>query len=237
MLWTAFILGLVGSFHCLGMCGPIAMALAAKDSKRFVGNKLVYNLGRTLTYALLGSLIGLVGFSLALTGFQQLLSVVMGVMILLMALFYKRSEKLIAKSGVFGGMSRLKAKLGKYLKKGGTRAYFVSGLLNGLLPCGMVYIALVASLALQSVLYGFLYMLFFGLGTIPVMLTLMFSKDLFSFRFKQRLSRSLPYFAMFIGILFIVRGMGLGIHYISPKMDLSGILIDDGGNIEMTLCN
>jgi sulfite exporter TauE/SafE len=220
------------------MCGPIAMTLAAKDRSRFAGNKLAYNLGRTLTYATLGALIGLIGFSLALTGFQQFLSLFMGVVIVVMALLYKKSERIIAGSGIFGGMTRLKLKLGKYLKKGGSQAYFVSGLLNGLLPCGMVYIALVATLALQSAFYGFLYMLFFGLGTIPVMLTLMFSKDLLGFRLKQRISRALPYFAMFIGVLFIVRGMGLGIHYISPKVDVEAVQgAAESGIVEMTLCD
>ncbi|MEX0883715.1 MAG: sulfite exporter TauE/SafE family protein, partial [Cyclobacteriaceae bacterium] len=188
MLWTAFILGLIGSFHCVGMCGPIALALSAQDQKKYWGNKLCYNMGRTLTYSLLGALIGLVGFSLALAGLQQWLSIGMGVLILGMAFFYRRAEGLIARSSVLGGVRRLKSSLGKYLKRRGPFAFFVSGMLNGLLPCGMVYIALVASLAMQSVISGFLYMFFFGLGTIPTLMILMYSKDLLSLSLRQRMN-------------------------------------------------
>jgi uncharacterized protein len=236
MLWTAFILGAVGSFHCIGMCGPIAMALSARDHKKYWGNKLVYNLGRTLTYSLLGALIGLVGFSLALAGIQQWLSIVMGALILGMAFFYRRAEKLITRTRFFGGIHKLKASLGKYLKRRGTSAFFFSGMLNGLLPCGMVYIALVASLAMQGPVAGFLYMFFFGLGTIPSLMALMYSKEMLSINLRQRMNRFLPYFAMFIGVLFILRGLGLGIHYISPRLNLPTAnameLLDEG----ITVC-
>ena len=85
MIWTAFLLGFLGSFHCLGMCGPIALAVSAKDNSRFLRNKIIYNLGRTVTYSILGALIGLIGFSLALAGIQQWISIGMGALILLMA--------------------------------------------------------------------------------------------------------------------------------------------------------
>lgn len=233
MLWTAFLLGFLGSFHCLGMCGPIALAVAAKDNSVFLKNKLVYNFGRTITYSTLGALIGMLGFSLALAGVQQWISILMGAVILLMAFFYKKSERIITQSGFFGSVHRLKSNLGKYLKRGGTSAFFFSGLLNGLLPCGMVYLALIASLALQSPLSGALYMLFFGLGTIPMLLVVMLSGKLISIQWRNRFTKALPYFAMFIGILFIVRGLGLGIHYVSPKLQV----FDYGSEqIEMTIC-
>ncbi|PRY86198.1 sulfite exporter TauE/SafE family protein [Mongoliibacter ruber] len=233
MLWTAFLLGFLGSFHCLGMCGPIALAVAAKDNSVFLKNKLVYNFGRTITYSTLGALIGMLGFSLALAGVQQWISILMGAVILLMAFFYKKSERIITQSGFFGSVHRLKSNLGKYLKRGGTSAFFFSGLLNGLLPCGMVYLALIASLALQSPLSGALYMLFFGLGTIPMLLVVMLSGKLISIQWRNRFTKALPYFAMFIGVLFIVRGLGLGIHYVSPKLQV----FDYGSEqIEMTIC-
>lgn len=233
MLWTAFLLGFLGSFHCLGMCGPIALAVAAKDNSVFLKNKLVYNFGRTITYSTLGALIGMLGFSLALAGVQQWISILMGAVILLMAFFYKKSERIITQSGFFGSVHRLKSNLGKYLIRGGTSAFFFSGLLNGLLPCGMVYLALIASLALQSPLSGALYMLFFGLGTIPMLLVVMLSGKLISIQWRNRFTKALPYFAMFIGVLFIVRGLGLGIHYVSPKLQV----FDYGSEqIEMTIC-
>ncbi len=233
MIWTAFLLGFLGSFHCLGMCGPIALAVSAKDNAPFLRNKIIYNLGRTITYTLLGAVIGMIGFSLAMAGIQQWISILMGALILLMAFFYKSSERLITQSGLFGAVFKLKTSLGYFLKKGGTPAFFASGLLNGMLPCGMVYIALVASLALQSPIYGAMYMFFFGIGTIPMLIAVMVSGKILSLSLRTKLTKALPYFAMFIGILFIVRGMGLGIHYVSPRLQI----FDYGAEkIEMTMC-
>ena len=233
MIWTAFLLGFLGSFHCLGMCGPIALAVSAKDNAPFLRNKIIYNLGRTLTYSLLGAVIGMIGFSLALAGIQQWISIIMGVLILLMAFFYKRSERIITQSGLFGAVYKLKSSLGYFLKKGGSPAFFASGLLNGLLPCGMVYIALIASLALQSPMLGAVYMFFFGLGTIPMLIGVMVSGKILSLKIRNKLTSALPYFAMFIGVLFIVRGLGLGIHYVSPKLQV----FDYGSDqVEITMC-
>ncbi|MFD2037095.1 sulfite exporter TauE/SafE family protein [Belliella marina] len=233
MVWTAFLLGFLGSFHCLGMCGPIALAVSAKDNAPFLRNKIIYNLGRTLTYSMLGAVVGMIGFSLALAGIQQWISIGMGVLILLMAFFYKRSERIITQSGLFGAVYKLKSSLGYFLKKGGSKAFFASGLLNGLLPCGMVYIALIASLALQNPLQGAVYMFFFGLGTIPMLIGVMVSGKILSLKIRTKLTKSLPYFAMFIGILFIVRGLGLGIHYVSPKLQIFDYGIEQVG---ITIC-
>jgi uncharacterized protein len=221
MIWTGLVLGFLGSFHCLGMCGPIALAVSARDSSPFLQNKIIYNIGRTLTYSFLGSLIGMIGYSLALAGIQQWISILLGGIILVMAFFHKKSEKYIAGSGLFGIISRLKSSLSYFLKKGGSTAFFASGLLNGLLPCGMVYIALVASMALQNPLQGALYMFSFGVGTIPMLVAVMVSGKLMPLTLRKRLLQALPYFAMFIGILFIVRGLGIGIHG-SPQLHAFG---------------
>lgn len=230
MLWTAFLLGFLGSFHCLGMCGPIALAISAQDKNRYLKNKLIYNLGRTVTYSVLGGSIGLLGFSLALAGIQQWISIAMGALIIVMAFFYKRSERMVAQSGLFGVVGRLRQLLGKYLKRGGTSAFFATGLLNGFLPCGMVYLALIASLAMQSPIYGAAYMFFFGIGTIPMLLSVMVTQNMLGASVRNKLTKTLPYFAMFIGILFIVRGMGLGIHYLSPHLS------NAEQRTEMTIC-
>jgi uncharacterized protein len=234
VIWTAFLLGFLGSFHCLGMCGPIALAVSAKDNSTFLKNKIIYNLGRTMTYSLLGAVVGLVGFSFSLAGIQQWISILMGSIILLMAFFYKKSERWITQTGLFGGVYKLKISLGYFLKKGGTTAFFASGVLNGLLPCGMVYIALIASLALQDPLTGSIYMFFFGVGTIPMLISIMVTGKILSLSLRTKLTNALPYVAMFIGILFIVRGLGLGIHLVSPKLQV----FDYGAEkIEMTMCD
>lgn len=222
MIWTAVVLGFLGSFHCLGMCGPIAMAISAKDAAPFLQNKIIYNLGRTLTYSFLGAVVGMLGYSLSLVGFQQGISIGMGIFILLMAFFYKKSESIITGSGFFGAVYRLKSSLSHFLKRGGSFAFFMSGILNGFLPCGMVYIALIASLALQSPLDGAIYMFSFGLGTIPMLIGVMISGKLLPLTMRQKFTKALPYMAMLIGILFIVRGMGLGGHILSPDLQAFG---------------
>ncbi|MCC5939393.1 MAG: sulfite exporter TauE/SafE family protein [Lunatimonas sp.] len=233
MIWTAFLLGFLGSFHCVGMCGPIALAVSANDRSRYLLNKLAYNVGRTTTYAVLGGVVGLVGFSLSMAGFQQWLSVLLGGLIILMAFFYQKSERWLGSVGMFGGINKLKSSLAAYLRKRGLSAFFVTGLLNGLLPCGMVYVALAASLALQSPLQGAVYMMVFGIGTVPILLALMMSQRVLSVNIRKKMYGLLPYFAMFVGILFIVRGLGLGIHYISPKLAMG---TGSQGQTEMTLC-
>jgi sulfite exporter TauE/SafE len=218
MIWTALLLGFFGSFHCVGMCGPIALALSARDQQRYLVNKLAYNLGRAMTYASLGTLVGLLGFSLGLAGLQQWLSVLLGIVIVFMAFFYKRSERILGNAGWFGLVNKLKQHLGFQLRKRGFPAFLLSGMLNGLLPCGMVYVALAASLALQSPLQGAVYMFVFGVGTMPVIVALMVSQGLVSGQVKERMHSLLPYLAVFIGLLFIVRGLGLGIHVLSPQL-------------------
>jgi sulfite exporter TauE/SafE len=234
MIWTGFLLGFLGSFHCLGMCGPIALAISSQDNSRFLTNKVIYNLGRTVTYSLLGVLVGALGLSLQLAGLQQWFSILTGAIIILMAFFYKQSERWVAGAAGFSDLAgKVKKGLGKYLKMGGRKAFFAGGLINGLLPCGMVYIALLASLALQDPLKGGIYMTAFGLGTIPLMLVVMLSGKLFSIRIRQRFLRAMPYFAMFIGILFILRGSGLGIHYVSPQLQQ---VVYGAQPTEMTMC-
>lgn len=234
MVWTAFLLGFLGSFHCLGMCGPIALAMSAQDNSRFLTNKIIYNLGRTVTYTFLGLGVGALGLSLQLAGFQQWFSILTGATIILMAFFYKKSERWVSGAAGFSHLGgKVKKSLGKYLKRGGWKAFFAGGLINGFLPCGMVYIALLASLALQAPLMGAMYMMAFGLGTIPLMLALMLSGKLFSMDVRRKFLRAMPYFAMIIGILFILRGSGLGIHYVSPQLQH---FVYGAQATEMTMC-
>lgn len=232
MLWTAFILGFLGSFHCVGMCGPIALAIGGSGSKSFFYNKILYNLGRSVTYAILGLIIGSIGFSLSLAGVQQGFSIAMGVLILIMALSYKKAEQFLSIPALSGIVIWVKSQLNRFLKAGGPFAFFATGLANGLLPCGMVYMALVAALAFQSPLLGATYMFFFGIGTIPLLLMLMYSGDLISIGARQKFQKAIPYLGVLIGLLFIYRGLGLGMFF-SPDLQ-----VFDYGNqqVEITMC-
>jgi hypothetical protein len=232
MLWTAFLLGFLGSFHCVGMCGPIALAVSNNPHSKYFHHKIYYHLGRSLTYAFLGLIVGILGFSLSLTGFQQGFSIMMGIVLLILAISYKKADQFLAIPALSGFVNWIKRSLNRFLKAGGTWAFFATGLANGLLPCGMVYMALAAALALQSPILGALYMAFFGLGTIPLLLVLMYSGNLFSLKVRQKMQQAIPYLGVVIGVLFIVRGLGLGI-FLSPDLQ-----IFDYGNkqVEITMC-
>ncbi len=215
------------------MCGPIALAVSAGGSPKFWWGKFLYNLGRTLTYGFLGLLIGFVGMGFKMAGIQQWMSIILGAMIVLMALFYQQSERALVGKGLGKALSKLKKSLGKWLQRGGGPAFLMTGLVNGLLPCGMVYIALLAALALSEPIHSMLYMFSFGLGTVPMLLVLMFAGQLVSLNWRKRLFGAMPYFAVLIGILFIVRGMGLGGYFLSPELQL----FDFGAPAtEMTIC-
>ena len=220
MLLAGFILGLLGSLHCIGMCGPIAMLLPLSRNsavKKHI-QILLYHLGRIVAYSILGALFGLVGKGLFLSGLQQNLSIIIGVVMILLVLFPKISHKLTIRfKPLTRVLNSLKLQLGLYLKKESFYSIFMIGFFNGFLPCGMVYIALVGAVAMTNSLTSALYMALYGLGTVPLLSILLYVKDAFSVTFRARLQKAIPIFVIVLGVLFIFRGMGLGIPYISPE--------------------
>ncbi len=220
MIWTAFALGFLGSFHCVGMCGPIAFMLPVGKSKPF--QKLVqvslYHLGRLLSYMALGLLFGAIGSAFFTFGVQQQLSIIVGVVILLALVFpTKGFKKITFLQPVYQFFFKIQSQLGATLKKDAYSSLFQLGILNGLLPCGLVYMAIFASIAIGSLLESSLYMLFFGLGTIPMMTGVIYFRGFIQQILKFNPRKVIPYAIAVMGILFILRGMGLGIPYISPK--------------------
>ena len=218
-LWTAFILGLVGSLHCAGMCGPLALALPAggQGAAAFFAGRLAYNLGRVATYCALGLVFGLIGKSLLLAGVQRWVSIALGVM-LLIGLF--ASRKLALWRPVTLLVGQLKSRMGVLLRRRSVDALLILGLLNGLLPCGLVYVACAGAIATGDVFHGALYMLAFGAGTVPMMLAISLSGKLVPLSLRLKLLKAVPVAVFVLATLLILRGMSLGIPYISP--DLSG---------------
>ncbi|WP_300436897.1 sulfite exporter TauE/SafE family protein [Christiangramia sp.] len=220
MLLSALIFGLLGSFHCMGMCGPIAFMLPVDRKnmlKRFI-QILLYHLGRIASYAVIGLAFGVVGKSLSLFGLQQQLSIIMGVLMLTIILIPKFSQsknRLSQKS--FRLISTLKNSLGKELKKKRPDTFFTVGLLNGFLPCGLVYMAVFGAVAMGNAFQGSIYMILFGVGTMPLMTTAIWIGNFISVKFRQRIRKAIPVFVGIIAILFIVRGLGLEIPYLSPS--------------------
>lgn len=220
MLFTAFIFGLISSFHCIGMCGPIALMLPVDRSNQAkkVTQIISYHLGRLTAYGTIGLLFGILGKGFYLAGVQQNLSLFIGIAMIMVLLI---PEKIIAQYNlskpVFKLISKVKSLLGSQFKKKSYKSLFTIGLLNGFLPCGMVYVALFGAIAMQSALFGTYYMLLFGLGTVPMMSSVVYLNSLMTISFRNRIQKIIPYVGVVIGILFILRGLGIGIPYISPS--------------------
>lgn len=216
-LWTAFLLGFVGSAHCAGMCGPLALALPPTGKSRltFVSGRAAYNAGRILTYALLGALFGLLGQSLVLAGLQRWVSLVAGALLLTALLV---SPQRFAGAPLTRGVNWLKTALGRLLQRRAASAMFGIGLLNGLLPCGLVYVACAGAATTGHGLAGVEYMLAFGLGTLPLMLAISLAGNKLHLAFRFKLQRLIPASLAIVGTLLLLRGLALGIPYVSPKL-------------------
>ncbi len=223
MLWAGLILGFVGSLHCLGMCGPILLALPGSASAgqfRFAASRLLYNGGRAVTYALLGALIGLAGSTAATAGYQRWLGAFAGALMIGSVLLPQRwIDGALSRIGMGRAIGGLKKVLARLLSAGTMPSLLLIGLLNGFLPCGLVYAALAGSVATGSVAGGALFMLLFGLGTLPAMFAASFAAGLVTGGLRRRLARVIPYGVALMGILFILRGLSLGIPFISPRME------------------
>lgn len=216
MLWSAFIMGLLGSLHCAGMCGPIALAIPGKEqSPAAMGMRSVaYNLGRTSTYAAMGIVFGLLGASVRLAGFQSGLSLATGILILVLAFFTLDFEKKLLQIPFltrFYGMVQIR--LGKLLKKKGVQGAFGIGILNGFLPCGLVYAAIFGAISTGNAWQGGAYMALFGLGTIPLMFSIAFAGQWMHVSWRTRLRQLVPYFLSIVGILLIMRGLNFDLPY------------------------
>jgi len=219
MLISALILGLLGSLHCVGMCGPIAFMLPVDRSNSFrkVSQIGIYHFGRLLAYSILGVVFGLVGKSFYLFGIQQQLSIIIGILMIVLVLIPSQTlGKYNLSRPLNKIISKVKSSLGKALKKKTADTFLTIGFLNGFLPCGLVYMAVFGAVATGSLLEGSLYMVLFGLGTIPLMTSAIYLGKFLNTTIKQRIQKAIPVFVVIIGILFILRGLGLGIPYLSP---------------------
>lgn len=220
-LISAVILGILGSFHCVGMCGPIALALPVQHLKGGykLGGIFIYNTGRAVTYGILGAGFGIIGISFGFFGWQQILSITIGSLLLLFfiaALFRKR---LIKKTPLLNKWnSMLIKKLAPLFGKNSIDALFLTGMLNGLLPCGLIYMAIAGAVTTGNILYSSLFMIFFGLGTMPAMIAMSYAGSFISLKMRNSIKKAVPFIMAAMGILLILRGLNLNIPYISPAM-------------------
>lgn len=202
------------------MCGPIAMMLPVDRSNEVkkITQIITYHIGKLTAYGILGLVFGLLGRSFYLAGMQQQLSIIVGVLMIVVALV---PEKIFAKYNfskpIYKVITKVKSSLGQQFKNKSYKSLFTIGLLNGFLPCGMVYVAIFGAIAMQSVSLGVLYMILFGIGTIPMLTAVIYVSNLLSFSFRGTLQKMIPVVAVVIGMLFIIRGLGLDIPYLSPS--------------------
>lgn len=218
-LVSSFILGLAGSFHCIGMCGPIALALPLNRTS--AGSMLIgilaANTGRIFTYTLLGFIFGAIGFSLQLFRLFQVLSIVFGVALIVIAWRKSLLKRMEVRAPWLQHITS--RKMSVLLRRQGTSKLFGIGLLNGLLPCGMIFLALANALLAENPLGSAAAMAAFGFGTFPALLAVGFFARNISQAFRAKLTHAFPYLLSLIGLLVILRGANLGIPVLSPKIE------------------
>ncbi len=220
MLWTALVLGMLGSLHCVGMCGPIGLMLPIRNmpKKEAIFYVFLYHTGRLTAYFSIGLLFGFLGKGLFLYGFQQRLSVLVGVlMIIIVLLPYSYFKKYNFAKPIYFIVAKIKSRLGFYIRNKSKTSSFFIGFFNGYLPCGLVYMALLGAISTATPIQGGVYMVIFGLGTIPMLSIFVFAGNFVNLSIRNKLQKIIPVFVVLVGLLFILRGLGLGIPYLSPS--------------------
>ncbi|WP_051141270.1 sulfite exporter TauE/SafE family protein [Salisaeta longa] len=217
MEWIAagLAFGFVGSVHCVGMCGPLALGLPGAQHApwRFLAERLVYNSGRVVTYTLLGALAGTVGLALSFAGLQRVVSVAVGGGMMAAAVVpWVRQQWGRVERGPAQWFGPLMKPIQRLYARGGWVALLGVGLLNGLLPCGFVYAALATAVAAGSLAGSMAFMAGFGLGTFPAMLAVSLAGRVASATWRERLTRFAPIGLFVVGVLLVLRGTAMGAH-------------------------
>ena len=223
MLATAFVLGAAGSAHCIGMCGPLALAVPSPRNtfSSRLSSSIILNSGRLLAYAALGAAIGVFGAGMRLAGLQQVATFGAGVVLVLSVLVPGLLERWWPTGRIALGIGRLRSLLARNLKRTAPEAIFFSGMLNGMFPCGLVYAALLGAAAQGEVGQSVLFMSAFALGTMPALIVLRVGAGSMMGTVRGRLRRLSPVIMLGLGVLMILRGLELGIPYVSPEPQLT----------------
>lgn len=216
-LWTAFMLGLGGSLHCAGMCGPLLLALPSGQGGHaaLLVRRLIYHAGRIFTYGVVGALFGWIGHAIGLAHVQRWVSLTAGVLVLASLLLWPAR---VSQGFVARPIGWLKVAFSRLISRPSHAAQFALGAINGLLPCGLVYVAAAAASASGGFTRGFLYMLVFGAGTLPMLLGLAFAGRALHCWIQPRLRLFVPVCMAVMAALLILRGLSLGIPYLSPDL-------------------
>ncbi|MDP1842928.1 MAG: sulfite exporter TauE/SafE family protein [Sediminibacterium sp.] len=226
LIISAFLVGLGGSVHCVGMCGPLVLAMpfsAFTGARKWIA-LVIYNVGRVISYAAIGALVGLVGRGINWFGLTQIISIVLGAIILISVILpylFKRVH--ISMPGIF---NQMQIRVLQFLvKKQQVGWMFIAGMMNGLLPCGLVYMAVAAAVVAGTIQSSILFMTFFGLGTIPTMIMVVLIGQQMPISIRGNLKKFVPVLSLIIGCLLVLRGLNLNIPFLSPYMNenLTGV--------------
>jgi uncharacterized protein len=221
VLLSGFMLGAAGSMHCMGMCGPLSLALPSQHltpAKKTI-SLLLYQAGRIVTYSLIGLVVGLAGHRIYLAGYQHWFSIAAGFLIIALTILYvlrKRAPHFWLINRFYQLVQRILIKILRSSPNAG--GFFLMGMANGLLPCGMVYIALASTMSLPGVGESVGFMAMFGAGTLPAMMIVAYAGQVMKFETRIVIRKAVPFLMASMGILLILRGLNLGIPYISPQL-------------------
>jgi uncharacterized protein len=218
-IWGGLLIGFLGSFHCVGMCGPIALALpiGKASNLQLIVSRILYNLGRIVTYSFFGAIFGLFGKGIAFAGLQRYTSIVLGITILSYYLMPSKFKgKLSITKPYLLASNFVKKSFSKLTKTGSYQSLFLFGIINGFLPCGFVYVALAGAITTGDFISGAAFMALFGLGTTPIMLATSLVGKFVTGGIRSKINKLIPVFAIILAIIFILRGLSLGIPFLSP---------------------
>jgi sulfite exporter TauE/SafE len=204
------------------MCGPIALALPIhhQDSLTRVFSILSYNFGRIVTYSFLGLIFGLLGASIFIGKYQQVLSIAIGVLILIVLIVPRMFSFVSENSLLVKFQTLIQRKLSVlFQQEKKMSTLFFIGVLNGFLPCGLVYMALAGALVSGSTVNGVLFMSMFGFATVPIMFAVSYFGNFVSVSFRSQIRKAVPFVIGLMAVLLILRGLNLGIPYLSPQIE------------------
>ncbi|MBS1600860.1 MAG: sulfite exporter TauE/SafE family protein [Bacteroidetes bacterium] len=217
---AGFTLGMISSLHCVGMCGPLVMSLPVYHmrGREKLFSLLTYHFGRISTYAVFGLIFGLLGRRIFIAGFQRWFSIGLGIFIIFILIrhfFFKNSFQPVFLKKYYQKIQQWSISLWKDPSK---KSFLLLGIANGLLPCGMVYIAIAAALSISDVMLSVFFMVLFGIGTLPALLSLGYFGYLINISARNKMKKIIPFFMAGMGLLLILRGLNLGIPFLSPNL-------------------
>lgn len=223
-MWLAALsLGFMSSLHCIGMCSPLAILIHGKNKSRTLVNRMLYNAGRVVTYSAMGLLVGLFGSLFHFGGIQNIFSIFAGIIILAVLCFPAVSTRHLPSWNA--ALIRVKSALARKLKSHFPVSSFVAGLLNGILPCGLVYMALTFAVLQSTVYESIIFMTLFGLGTIPALVAMSYGAHHIFKYMPFSVKKMQTAFLIVLAVIMIGRGIVHTTQHNQPLVDKEGVVL------------